>query len=32
MKNLNKIFKWAMVALLLVSVVLLVMGFAGVWK
>ena len=32
MKNLNKIFKWAMVALLLVSVVLLVMGFAGGWK
>ena len=32
MKSLNKIFKWAMVALLLVSVVLLVMGFVGGWK
>ncbi len=32
MKNINKIFKWAMVALLIVSVVLLVLGFAGGWK
>jgi uncharacterized membrane protein len=32
MKNLNKIFKWAMVLLIVVSVVLLVMGFAGGWK
>ena len=32
MKNFNKIFKWAMVALLIVSVVLLVLGFAGGWK
>ena len=32
MKNYKKIFKWAMVLLLLVSVVLLVVGFAGGWK
>ena len=32
MKNLNKIFKWAMVLLLVVSVVLLVVGFVGGWK
>ena len=32
MKNFNKIFKWAMVVLLLVSVVLLVLGFVGGWK
>ena len=32
MKNLNKIFKWAMVLLIVVSVVLLVMGFAAGWK
>ncbi len=32
MKNFNKIFKWAMVLLLVVSVVLLVLGFAGGWK
>ena len=33
MKNFNKIFKWAMVALLIVvSVVLLVLGFTGGWK
>jgi uncharacterized membrane protein len=32
MKNLNKIFKWAMVLLIVVSVVLLVMGFSAGWK
>ena len=32
MKNLNKIFKWAMVLLIVVSVVLLVLGFTGGWK
>ena len=32
MKNLNKIFKWTMVLLLVVSVVILVMGFLGGWK
>ena len=32
MKNFNKIFKWAMVLLIVVSVVLLVMGFAAGWK
>jgi uncharacterized membrane protein len=32
MKNLNKIFKWAMVLLIVVSVVLLVLGFAAGWK
>ena len=32
MKSFNKIFKWAMVLLLVVSVVLLVVGFAGGWK
>ena len=32
MKDYKKIFKWAMVLLLLVSVVLLVVGFAGGWK
>ena len=32
MKSYNKIFKWAMVLLLLVSVVLLVLGFVGGWK
>ena len=32
MKSYNKIFKWAMVLLIVVSVVLLVMGFAAGWK
>ena len=32
MKDYKKIFKWAMVLLLLVSVVLLVWGFAAGWK
>ena len=32
MKNYNKIFKWAMVFLIVVSVVLLVLGFAAGWK
>ena len=32
MKNLNKLFKWAMVLLIVVSVVLLVLGFAAGWK
>ena len=32
MKNFNKLFKWAMVLLLVVSVVLLVVGFVGGWK
>ena len=32
MNNFYKIFKWAMVVLLLVSVVLLVLGFVGGWK
>ena len=32
MKNLNKIFKWAMVLLILVSVALLVAGFVTGWK
>ena len=32
MKNYNKIFKWAMVLLIVVSVVLLVLGFAAGWK
>ena len=31
MKNLNKIFKWTMVLLIVVSVVLLVWGFAAGW-
>jgi len=32
MKSYNKIFKWAMVILIVVSVVLLVLGFTGGWK
>jgi uncharacterized membrane protein len=32
MKNFNRIFKWAMVLLIVVSVVLLVLGFAAGWK
>ena len=32
MKNYNKIFKWTMVLLIVVSVVLLVSGFAAGWK
>ena len=32
MKNINKIFKWAMVLLIVVSVILLIVGFAGDWK
>ncbi|MBR0301245.1 MAG: hypothetical protein IJQ93_13145 [Bacteroidales bacterium] len=32
MKNYNKIFKWTMVLLIVVSVVLLFVGFAGGWK
>ena len=32
MKNYNKIFKWAMVILIIVSVVLLVLGFTAGWK
>ena len=31
MKNINKIFKWTMVLLIVVSVVLLVWGFAAGW-
>ena len=31
MKNLNKVFKWVMVALILVSVALLVWGFSAGW-
>ena len=31
MKNLNKIFTWTMVALIVISVVLLVWGFAKGW-
>lgn len=32
MKSYNKIFKWAMVVLIVVSVALLVVGFASGWK
>ncbi|MBQ9310174.1 MAG: hypothetical protein IJ222_04840 [Bacteroidales bacterium] len=32
MKNLNKIFKWVMIALILVSVVFLVWGFTAGWE
>lgn len=32
MKNYSKIFKWTMVLLIIVSVVLLVLGFAAGWK
>ena len=32
MKNYNKIFKWTMVLLIVISVVLLVVGFAAGWK
>ena len=32
MKNINKIFKWTMVLLIIVSVVLLVWGFAAGWE
>ena len=32
MKNFNKIFKWAMVLLIVVSVVLLVWGFVARWE
>ena len=32
MKNLNKIFKWSMVLLIVLTVAILVMGFVGGWK
>ena len=32
MKNYNKIFKWTMILLIVVSVALLVVGFAAGWK
>ena len=31
MKNLNKIFKWSMVLLIVLTVAILVMGFVGGW-